>query len=121
IGGSGQSSLLDQGSTLLRSVLGGQDQTALAGAVSKYAGIGQGVSGSLLAMLAPIVTGMIGKQLGGRNLDARNLTDLLSSQQQQIAQAMPGGFAKLLSGTGILDSLGGAATSAAATAGQAAQ
>ena len=30
IGGTGQSSLLDQGSTLLRSLLGGQDQSALA-------------------------------------------------------------------------------------------
>src|SRR5262245_33825571 len=65
--GSGQSSLVDQGSTLLRSLLGGQDQSALAGAVSKFAGVSQGTGNSLLAMLAPLVMGVIGKQIGGRN------------------------------------------------------
>src|SRR5262245_5343776 len=64
IGGGSQSSLLDQGATLLKSVLGGQDQAALAGAVSKFAGVGQGAGSSLLAMLAPVVMGAIGKQLG---------------------------------------------------------
>lgn len=41
IGGGKQSSLLDQGSTLLKSLLGSKDQSALAGAVSKFAGLGQ--------------------------------------------------------------------------------
>jgi hypothetical protein len=121
IGSGNQSSLLDQGSTLLKSVLGGQDQAALAGAVSKFAGIGQGASNSLLAMLAPVALGAIGKQLGGRNLDAGSLTNLLASQKDQIAQALPGGFGKLLAGTGLLDSLSGAVGSAGAMAGQAAR
>jgi hypothetical protein len=119
IAGSGQTSFLDQGSTLLKSVLGGQDQSALAGAVSKFAGIGQGAGNSLLAMLAPVAMGVIGKQLGGRNLDVGSLTGLLASQKDQIAQALPGGFGKLLAGTGLLDSLGGATSSAAAMANQA--
>ena len=119
IGGSGQSSLIDQGSTLLKSVLGSQDQAALAGAVSKFANIGQGAGSSLVAMLAPVALGTIGKQLGSRNLDVSSLTGLLASQKDQIAQAMPSGFGKLLSGTGLLDSLGGAASSAANMAGDA--
>jgi hypothetical protein len=119
IGSGDQSSLLDQGSTLLKSVLGGQDQSALAGAVSKFAGIGQGASNSLLAMLAPVAIGAIGKQLGGRNLDVGSLTGLLASQKDQIAQALPGGFGKLLAGTGLLDSLSGATSSASAAASQA--
>ena len=118
ISGSGQSSLLDQGSTLLKSVLGGQDQAALAGAVSKFAGIGQGTGNSLLAMLTPVAMGMIGKQLGGRNLDVGSLTGLLASQKDQIAQALPGGFDRLLAGTGLLD---GVTSSAAAMTGQAAR
>jgi hypothetical protein len=65
---SGQSSLADKGATLLSSVIGGQDQSALAGAVSKFAGIGQNKGGSLLAMLTPLVMGVIGKQFAGRNL-----------------------------------------------------
>jgi hypothetical protein len=119
IAGSGQTSFLDQGSTLLKSVLGGQDQSALAGAVSTFAGIGQGAGNSLLAMLAPVAMGVIGKQLGGRNLDVGSLTGLLVSQKEQIAQALPGGFGKLLAGTGLLDSLGGATSSVAAMANQA--
>src|SRR5262249_3841298 len=59
IGASGQSSLIEKGSQILSSLLGGRDQTALAGAVGKYAGLGQSASGSLLGMLAPIVMGSI--------------------------------------------------------------
>src|SRR5215472_6350765 len=57
----GQSSLLDKGSQLLSSLVGGQGQNALIGAISKFTGLGQGASGSLLGILAPIVMGTIGK------------------------------------------------------------
>src|SRR5499427_8173113 len=119
IGASGQSSLIDKGSQILSSLLGGPDQTALTGAVGKYAGLGQGASGSLLGMLAPIVMGTIGQQQGTRSLDAGAITSLLSSQKDNIAAALPAGFANLLGGTGLLDSLGGAARTA--TAGQTAR
>ena len=62
IGASGQSSLIEKGSQILSSLLGGRGQTALAGAVGKYAGLGQSASGSLLGMLAPVVMGTIGQQ-----------------------------------------------------------
>jgi hypothetical protein len=120
IGSSGQSSFVDKGSRLLTSLLGGQDQSALAGAVAKFAGIGQGASGSLLGMLAPIVMGTIGKQIGTRSLDANTLAGLLSEQKDQIAKALPPGFGNLLGGTSLLDSLGGVAGGIAAAAGQAA-
>ena len=121
IGGSGQMSLVDRGSSLLESLLSGYDQSALADAVGKFAGLGSGAANSLLAMLAPAVMGIIGKQFSGKALDAGSLTGLLASQKDQIAQALPAGFDKLLAGTGLLDSLGGAAGSAAAAAGQASQ
>ena len=121
VGDSGQSSLIEKGSQLLSSLLGGRDQTALAGAIGKYAGLGQSASGSLLGMLAPIVMGTIGQQQGTRSLDAGAITSLLSSQKDNIAAALPAGFANLLGGTGLLDSLGGAARAATAAAGQAAR
>ena len=68
VGASGQSSLIEKGSQMLSSLLGGRDQTALAGAVGKYAGLGQNASGSLLGMLAPIVMGTIGQEQGTRSL-----------------------------------------------------
>jgi len=121
IGASGQSSLIEKGSQILSSLLGSRDQTALAGAVSKYAGLGQNASGSLLGMLAPIVMGTIGQQQGTRSLDAGGIASLLSSQKDNIAAALPAGFANLLGGSGLLDSLGGAARTATAAAGQTAR
>ncbi len=116
----GQSSLVDKGSNLLSSLLGGADQTALTGAIAKFSGLGQGASGSLLGMLAPVVMGTIGKQFGARGPDAGALADLFTSQRSQIAQAMPAGFGKLLSDTRLLDSIGGMADTAAGQATKAA-
>ena len=121
LGTGAQTSLVEKGSQILSSLLGSRDQTALAGAVGKYAGLGQSASGSLLGMLAPIVMGTIGQQQGTRSLDAGGIASLLSSQKDNIAAALPAGFANLLGGTGLLDSLGGAARTATAAADQAAR
>jgi hypothetical protein len=118
IGSGGQSSLVDTGSRLLTSLLGSQDQSALAGAVGKFSGLGQNASASLLGMLAPIVMGTIGKQVG-HNLDASSVAGLLNSQKGQIAQALPSGFSNLLGGTRLLDALGTTAGATTAAAGQA--
>jgi hypothetical protein len=118
IGSSGQSSLIDTGSRLLTSLLGGQDQSALAGAVAKFSGLTQSAGGSLLGILAPVVMGTIGKHLGARNLDANSLASLLNTQKDQIAQALPSGFSSLLRGTHLLDSVGEVAKTATAAAGQ---
>jgi len=119
VGGGSPSSLVDKGSSLLSSLLGSQDQSALAGAVGKFAGIGQSTGSSLIGMLAPVVMGVIGKQIGSRSLDVGTVGGLLASQKEQIAHALPQGFARLLGNTGILDSLDGAAETAAAAANQA--
>jgi Bacterial protein of unknown function (DUF937) len=116
VGGGSPASLIDKGSNLLGSLVGSHDQSALAGAVGKFAGIGQSTGGSLVGILAPVVMGVIGKQIGSRGLDAGSVGSLLASQKEQIAQALPQGFAKLLGDTGILDSLDGAAETAAAAA-----
>jgi len=119
IGGSGQSSLIERGTSMLGSLLGGQDQSALAGALGRYAGLGQNASNSLLGMLAPVVMSAIGKQIGPSNLNANNVSNLLASQKDQIAQALPSGMSRMLGGTGLLDSLSGAAGAAAGAAGRA--
>ena len=72
-------------------------------------------------MLAPVVMGTIGQQQGTRSLDAGGIASLLSSQKDNIVAALPAGFANLLGGTGLLDSLGGAARTATAAAGQTAR
>jgi hypothetical protein len=81
---SGQSSLLDKGSQLLTSLVGNQNQNALIGAITKFTGLGQGASESLLGMLAPIVMGTIGQhQSAARALDANGVANLFASQKDQ--------------------------------------
>jgi len=122
LGTGGQSSLIEKGSQMLSTLLGGQDRNSLAQAVAKFAGLGQGPTGSLLGMLAPVVMGTIGQQRQqGRSLDASGITDLLASQKDNIAAALPSGFSNLLGRTGLLDALGGAARTATAAGSEAAQ
>jgi Bacterial protein of unknown function (DUF937) len=109
IGGSNQASFIDRGTSLLTSLLGGSDSSSLASAVGRFAGLGQSKATSLLGMLAPLVMGLIGKQIGTRGIDVGSLTSLLASQRDQIAQAMPGGMGQMLESAG----LGGVAAPAA--------
>jgi hypothetical protein len=103
LGSAGASSVTDRGSNILTSLLGDRDQTALANSVGKYSGLGSAAGDSVLGMLAPLVMGAIGQQQGSRGLDASSITNLLTSQKDNIAAAIPSGFGRLLGGTGLLD------------------
>jgi hypothetical protein len=107
LGTSGQSSILEQGSQMITSLLGSRDQNALANAVGQYTGLGSAAGGSLLGALAPVVMGTIAKQQGA--LNAGSIANLIAGQKDNIADALPSGFGRMLSGTGIIDSLGDAA------------
>ena len=107
IGGSGQKALIDTAVSTLTSLLGGSTTSALTNAVGQYAGIGEGGSKSLMGVLGPIVMGVLGQQQRASGLDATGLANLLASQKDNIARALPAGFASYLSGTGILDRITG--------------
>ena len=117
--GSGPTALAERGSGLLASLLGGSTQSELANAVGKFAGISEGKSSSLLGILGPIAMGALRKQQTASDLDASGLANLLASQGSNISAALPSGFANLLAGTDVLDSLGSRATAATAAAAQA--
>ncbi len=116
LGGAGQKSLADQkslvekGSSLLSGLLGGSTQDSLTRAIGQYAGIGEGTSKSLIGMLGPLVLDTLGQQQRKEGLDTSGLVNLLGSQRQQFAAALPSGFGP----SDLLDSLGGAARTAAA-------
>ena len=105
IGGNNQSSFIERGSSLLTSLLGSHDQAALTGAIARFAGLGQNKASSLLGMLAPVVMGLIGRQIGTRGVDIGSLTSLLASQKEQVAQALPNGMGELLDRTGLSSGL----------------
>jgi len=109
IGGSGQKELIDTGTRTLSSLLGGSTVSALTSAVSKFAGLGEGGSKGLMGLIGPLLMGVLGQQQRASGLDASGLAQLLQSQKDNIARALPVGFASYLSGTGILDRITGPA------------
>src|SRR5262245_9725691 len=118
IGGSGQRALTDSGSSMLSSLLGGGVVSALASAVARSCGIGDGASKSLFGMLGPIILGALGQHQRSAGLDANGIASLLTSQKDQFASAIPSGLAQQLSSTGVLDQMeAGFRRGAAATAG----
>jgi outer membrane protein OmpA-like peptidoglycan-associated protein len=70
----------------------GNNFSALAGSVARYAGIGGSTATSLLSIGAPLVLTYIGRWMRRDNLDATRLADELRGQRSQIAAAMPAGF-----------------------------
>jgi hypothetical protein len=103
IGEPGQKALIDQGGSVLTSLLGGKTLSALTNAVGQYAGVGNEGSKSLLGLLGPAILGVLGQQQRDKGLDASGLANLLTSQKGNIAGALPSGFSKYLSDTEILD------------------
>ncbi len=109
IGGANQSTLVDSGINSLSSLLGGPTTNALSSAVGKFAGIGGGGAKSLMGLLAPVAMGVLGQQ---QRSSGRSVSDILASQKDNIARAMPKGFADYLSGTGLLDDVASASGAA---------
>jgi hypothetical protein len=119
LGAGGQSSFMERGSQLLMSLLGARDQSALASAIGQFAGLPQGKSGSLLGMLAPIIMGTVAQQQSAGGLNAGGIASLFAGQKENIAAAIPSDFGRLLGGTDLLNSLGGAARAASSAGAQA--
>jgi hypothetical protein len=116
IGGSGQNTLAETGSSMLSGLFGGGTLDTMAQTIGKFAGVGEGSSKSLLGMLAPIVLATLGQQQRNAGLDASGLASLLSSQKDQIAAAIPSGLADQLSAAGLIDRATGSLRSGAAAA-----
>jgi Bacterial protein of unknown function (DUF937) len=119
LGAGGQTSLVEKGSQMLSSLLGGRDQGLLADAVSKFTGLSPGATGSVLGILGPLVMGTMAQH--ARPLDANGIASLIAGQKDNISAALPPGFSGLLGGTGLLDSLGSAMRTAVSAGNQTAR
>ena len=115
IGTGRQASVVEQGTSSLGALLGNSTLGSLAGALSKQAGVGVGASNTLLGLMGPAILGTLGREQKSAGLDAAGLGNALIAQKQQIADAIPSDFAKLLSGTGLLDAVQGKTTDASRT------
>jgi Bacterial protein of unknown function (DUF937) len=116
IGGSGQNTLAETGSSMLSGLFGGGALDTMAQSIGKFAGIGEGTSKSLLGMLGPVVVGALGQQQRSAGLDPSGIASLLASQRDQIAAAIPSGLADQLRDAGLIDRAEGSLRSGAAAA-----
>ena len=90
----GSGSLSQDGAAILGHVLGNKQGTVAAG-IGQATGLTAGTSSQLLAMLAPLVMGSLGKTQRESGLDASALASMLGGQRKQ-ANAGLGGLAGLL-------------------------
>jgi hypothetical protein len=79
---------------LLGSILGGR-QSKVEQGIGKASGLSAGQIGSLMAMLAPLVMGTLGKYQKSQNMDAGVLGGMLRKEKQSMENQASGG---LLSG-----------------------
>ena len=105
--GGGQGSvdqLVGSGRQILSSLFGNR-LGGVTGAVSNSAGVSHGIGSSILAMAAPVVMGIVGKQVSSGGLNASGLLSLLTSNKDAIARSAPAGLASAL-GLGSINELG---------------
>ena len=102
IGSSQHGALVDYGTGMVGQLLGGSAVGDLAGAVSKYAGIGEPAANSLIGTLGPVVLGSLAQHQKANKLDAGGLASLLAGQKDAIAAALPAGLSTVAGGTGWL-------------------
>lgn len=83
-----QSPREDEGNGILRHVLGNQRGSVESG-LGQSLGLDQQSSGKLLAMLAPLVMGALGKAKRQGQLDAGGLASMLGAERKVAAQRIP--------------------------------
>ena len=113
----GSGSLLPLGRTILSGLFGSRIDT-VAGAIGTQAGIPTSSASSLLATVAPLVLGVLGRQVAQKGLSPGALAELLGSERGAIASLLPPGLSSVLGGG--LAGLGAPARAAGAAAADAA-
>jgi len=101
LGGNGLSSLsaqrppLETGRKILGHIFGGQQPRAEAG-VARASGLNMGSAGQLLAMLAPLLMGALGRATQQRNLDSDGLNQTLDQDTGRMSNGAGGGLQQVL-------------------------
>lgn len=97
---SGSAQVSDKGGSMLASLLGGGMLGTIANTLSRFVGIGEGSTRTLLGMLTPVILGVLGREQRAAGLEAGGLARMLTGQRDQIAAAMPSGLSDLLNPRG---------------------
>jgi OmpA-OmpF porin, OOP family len=93
--GDGISSLLGGGSGILSSILGPK-VGGIVDLIASVSGIKKSSSSSLLSLAAPILMGVLGKQVSSHGLGLSGLANLLMGQKDAVKAALPKGADSIL-------------------------
>jgi OmpA-OmpF porin, OOP family len=94
-GGSALTGLLGGGGNIVSSLLGNK-LGALLPLISSFSGVKKESAGTLMNLAAPILMGLLGKQVSSNGLNAGGLLNLLSSQSDIVKSALPSSFSSAL-------------------------
>ncbi len=81
----------NQGSGILDMVFGNQ-RNGIIGTLSRVLGFDKTMIGKLLTMAAPILMGVISRQMKSGSMDVAGLTSMLSDQKQHLGDYLPQGM-----------------------------
>jgi Bacterial protein of unknown function (DUF937) len=103
LGGGGSSSPASAGAGILANVFGA-GQNKVESAVGSASGLDIGQAGKPMAMLAPIVMGVLGKMKSQQGLDASGLAGLLGQERDDLAAKTPalGGLLGMLDSATVI-------------------
>lgn len=104
----GNADILSKGTGLFNGLFGGSSNSII-DAIANFAGIKSSSSGSLISMLLPLITGILGKKAADDNIGSSGLASFLGEQKANIQSALPAGLGSI----GSLLGLGGSTVSSA--------
>ncbi|WP_260737512.1 OmpA family protein [Tunturiibacter lichenicola] len=97
VSGVSNSPISTLGSQFLSTIFG-SNTSAVADSVGRAAGLAGGKSGSLLAMAAPLVLGVLGQHVRQNNLSATDLGNTLKAEAPNFQRFLPAGLGSLFGG-----------------------
>jgi OOP family OmpA-OmpF porin len=101
VSGVSNSPISTLGSQFLSTIFG-SNTSAVADSVGRAAGLGGGKAGSLLAMAAPLVLGVLGQHVRQNNLSATDLGSTLKAEAPSFQRFLPAGLGSLFGGAPTL-------------------
>lgn len=112
---SNPSGMIEQGQSMLSSLLGSNASNTLTSTLARFVGGGEGSMGSLIGLLMPVLMGVLGRQQQTTGGNGAGLARQLRSEAGDFKAAMPSGLSSLLDSSGFFDQLGATQTAASQT------
>lgn len=100
------SQMIEQGQSMLSSLLGSSAANTLMSSISRFVGGGEGTIGSLIGLLMPVLMGILGRQQQATGGNGAGLARQLREEADDFKAAMPAGLSSLLDSSGFFNQLG---------------